>query len=63
MTSKEEQLELGRLELQTDFSVLYIKEIQIREQVNEHGVMTVRFLTGDKVESNDIVRRQGSKVL
>lgn len=43
--------------------MLYIKEIQIREQVNEHGVMTVRFLTGDKVESNDIVRRQGSKVL
>lgn len=63
MTSKEEQLELGKLELQTDFRVVHIENIQICEQVNEHGVMTVRFLTEDKVESNDVVRYQGSKVL
>lgn len=63
MTSKEEQLELGKLELQTDFRVVHIENIQICEQVNEHGVMIVRFLTEDKVESNDVVRYQGSKVL
>lgn len=59
MTSKEEQADLGRLILQTGLDVLYIKDVHISENVNEHGRMTVRFLTRAGTEQTDAIRQQG----
>ena len=62
MTSKEEQADLGRLILQTGLDVLYIKDVHISENVNEHGRMTVRFLTKAGTKQTDAIRQQGMEV-
>ena len=45
MVSKEELVELGKLVLQSDLNALYIKNVRIEENANEHGSMTVRLLS------------------
>ena len=62
MISKEEQLDLGKLILYTGLDVLYIKDVYISENVNEHGKMTVRFITKAGTESIKAVRQQGTEV-
>lgn len=62
MASKEEQVELGRLILQSGMDVLYIKNVQIEENVNEHGSMRVRFLSAKQIEDEDCLRYQGSDI-
>ena len=62
MASKDEQADLGRLILQTGLDVLYIKDVHISENVNEHGRMTVRFLTKAGTEQTDAIRQQGAEV-
>ena len=62
MASKDEQADLGRLILQAGLDVLYIKDVHISENVNEHGTMTVRFLTKAGTEQADAIRQQGSEV-
>ena len=51
----------GKLILYTGLDVLYIKDVYISENVNEHGKMTVRFITKAGTESIDAVRQQGTE--
>ncbi len=62
MASKDEQTGLGSLILQTGLDVLYIKDIYVSERVNEHGIMTVRFLTKAGTGQEDAIRQQGAEV-
>ena len=62
MAGKDEFMELGRLILQSEMDVVYIKNLRIEEQVNEHGRMTVRFLSRELPSPEDILRYQGSQV-
>ncbi len=62
MAGKGEFIELGRLILQSELDVIYIKNLRIEEQVNEHGRMTVRFLSRELSSPEDILRYQGSRV-
>lgn len=36
-------------------NTFYIKNVRIEEQVNEHGTMTVRFLSRKQLTSADVV--------
>ena len=60
MASREEQVELGRLILQCGLEVLYIKNVEIEEQVNEHGRMKIRFLSAGQLEETDTLRYRGT---
>ncbi len=62
MPQNYEQYGIGNLVLCSGFEVLYIKNVNIEETVNEHGKMTVRFLTKEQVEDTDILRCQGSTI-
>ncbi|MEE1255056.1 MAG: DUF6531 domain-containing protein, partial [Lachnospiraceae bacterium] len=62
MASNKEQMDLGQLILQSDMEALYIKNVQIEEESNEHGTMVIRFLSGKKLQSADVLRYQGSKL-
>ncbi|MCH5345239.1 MAG: RHS repeat protein [Acetatifactor sp.] len=62
MVSKEELVELGRLVIRSDLDVLYIKNVRIEENANEHGTMTVRFLSAAQLSSDDVLRCQGSLI-
>ena len=62
MASNKEQIDLGQLILQSDMEALYIKNVQIEEESNEHGTMVIRFLSGKKLQSADVLRYQGSKL-
>ena len=62
MVSKEELVELGKLVLQSDLNTLYIKNVRIEENANEHGSMTVRLLSAKQLSSEDVLRCQGSMI-
>ena len=62
MAGKDGFMELGRLILQSGLDVVYIKNLRIEEQVNEHGRMRVRFLSRETLSPEDILRYQGSQV-
>lgn len=62
MGAKEELMELGKLVVQSELDAFYIKNVRIEEQVNEHGTMTVRFLSRKQLTSADVVRCQGSTI-
>lgn len=62
MASKEEQIELGRLVLQSEMKVKYIKDVQIREKSNEHGRMILRFIPKEEIKSTDTMRYQGISI-
>ncbi len=62
MASKDEQMELGKLIVQTGLNVRYIKDVQIREAVNEHATMTVRFVSGGEIQASEVARQQGTQV-
>lgn len=62
MAANAELMELGRLVIQSELDALYIKNLRIEENVNEHGIMTVRFLSKKELVSNDILRYQGSSI-
>ena len=49
--AKDEMMERGRLIVQSDMEALYIKDIRVLENVNEHGTMELRFLSGKKLSS------------
>lgn len=61
MAGKDEFMELGRLILQSEMDVVYIKNLRIEEQANVHGRMTVRFLSREMPSPEDVLRYQGSK--
>ncbi|MGN6714215.1 hypothetical protein, partial [Anaerocolumna jejuensis] len=60
--AKEEMTGLGQLVLQSEMEALYIKDIHIVEQANEHGILSLRFLSGKQMESMDALRYQGSRI-
>lgn len=62
MAAKEELIELGRLIIQSELEALYIKNVKIEERVNEHGSMSVCFLTKKQLASEDVLRYQGSMI-
>ena len=60
--AKDEMMELGRLIVQSDMEALYIKDIRVLENVNEHGRMELRFLSGKKLSSEDAIRYQNTPI-
>lgn len=62
MAAKEEQTTLGSLILQTQLGVKYIKDVRVEEAADEHGKMTVRFLTTDAIKDADLLRLDGSGI-
>lgn len=57
-----ELMELGRLIVESELDVLYIKDIIVEEAVNEHGYMEIRFLSGKKLTAGDVIRYQGTPI-
>ena len=56
MASKEEQIELGKLVLRSELDVLYIKNVESEELVNEHGWMKIRVLASKQLSESDRMR-------
>ena len=57
-----ELMELGRLVVESELDVLYIKDIRVEEAVNEHGFLELLFLSGRKLTPVDVIRCQGTPV-
>ena len=60
--AKDEMTGLGQLVLQSEIEALYIKDIHILEQANEHGILSLSFLSRKQMEPMDAMRYQNSRI-
>jgi len=60
--AKDEMTGLGQLVLRSEMEALYIKDIHILDQVNEHGILSLSFLSGKQMEPMDAMRYQNSRI-